>query len=267
MSASADLAKQATIHWDEWVQRVRSGRYSDAQLKATKWYQAGRALEHEVQAPIPLPTHPPGNRCVYFSEVSDHACQRFSELGPGYTALFSADLNLSKPGGKYFVSDAQINQCRRFGGIVGSWCDSSATPYSAAVQMARERNLSFAGGQAEDIAQYLQSVQGGATHVIGEPSNLKQDADVLKDAIRRSYDGSLAFIGEVMRPDPSYSAQGVNITSACFYIDRDAAQGGYIPLSAYSVMPKSLRDGCSIYTGGKMSDEDWATYHSWTQPA
>ncbi len=266
MSASADFAKQATIPWEEWVHRVRTGRYSDADLKATKWYKAGRALEAEVHATPPPPNHPLGNRCVYFSEVTELAITRLAALGAGYTALFSADLNLSGPGRKYYVTDDQIGRLKRAGVIVASWCDCSATPYSAAKLMASERGLAYAGGQAENPGQYLRATQGGANHVIGEPSELRTNPDVLADAIRRSYDGSLAFIGEVMHPDPSYSAQGVNITSACFYVDRDAAQGGYLPLDAYGGMPKSLRDGCSVYTGGKMDGHDWDTYAAWTHP-
>ncbi len=264
MASSLELAKQTTISWDEFLHRVRTGRYSDADLKRTKWYQAGHALELEAKAPPPPPAHPPGNRCIYFSEVTDHAINVVAALGPGYTALFSADLNLSRPGFKFYVTNDQLGLLRRAGVGLASWCDCSATPYSAAVGMKDNRSLDFAGGQAENPEQYLHATQGGARHVVGEPAVLAQDPDVLKDAIRRSYDGSLAFIGEVMHPQPNYSAQGVNITSACLFVDRDAAQGGYLPLDAYGGMDASLRKGCSLFAGGRMQDNDWTTYSAWT---
>ncbi len=230
------------------------------------------AADHEVRivnavppAPNP-PQHPLGSRCVYFSNVTDEAITLLAALGKPYTALFSADLNQSGPGGDYYVTDGQLNRLRNQGVVVASWCDCSATPYTAAQQMARERGLAYAGGQAEDPAQYQQAVGLGAKQIIGEPSVLKQDPDVLADAILRSNNGTLAFIGEVMHPDPTYSAQGVNITSACFYVDRDAKDGGYIPLAAYEVMPFPLRNGCSIYTGGRMTPDDWATFAAWTHP-
>lgn len=213
--------------------------------------------------PPPPPTHPPGSRCVYFSEVSELGINRLAGLGRAYTALFSADLNLSGPGKTYYVTDGQLDRLRNAGVTLGSWCDCDATPYAAAKRMRQERGLAFAGGQAESEDQYLQAIDGGATHIIGNPGTL---GNSLRDAIDRSYEGSLAFIGEVMRPDPTYSAQGVNITSACLYVDRDAAQGGYLPLANYGVMPAGLRNGCSVYTGGKMLDSDWDTYASWTRP-
>lgn len=225
-----------------------------------------RIVKAGATDPPHQPSRPPGARCVYFSTVTDLAVTRLCELGAGYTALFSADLNESGPGGDYYVADTQLTMLKAAGVICASWCDCSATPYGTAKLMAATRGLAFAGGQGEDPDQYLQATEGGATHVIGEPSVLKQNEDVFKNAVARSWNGSLAFIGEVMRPDPTYSAQGVNITSACFYVDRDAKEGGYIPLAAYSVMPPSLRNGCSIYTGGKMTSEDWDTYAAWTKP-
>lgn len=228
------------------------------------------AADHEVRIvnavppPVPNPPqHPPGARCVYFSNVTQPSISRLCQLGRGYTALFSADLNESVPGGAYYVSGTQIAMLKDAGVIVGSWCDCSATPYTAAQRMADQRNLAFAGGQAEDEGQYLEAIGGGARHIIGNPANL---GNSLRDAIALSNKGAIAFIGEVMAPDPSYSAQGVNITSACFYIDRDANVGGYIPLAAYENMPAGLRAGCSIYTGGRMTSDDWDTYAAWTKP-
>lgn len=262
MSVSTDHARKATISWDAWCHKMRD--QATFNYKQTEWYRAGLALEQEAKEPPPLPAmHPPGARCVYFSEVTDDAIVQMGTMGAGYTALFSADLNLSVEDKPYHVSDVQLDHLRERGVVVASWCDCAETPYSAAWTMAKERHLAFAGGQAENNDQYLRATLGGATHLIGNPANLT--GDVLQDAIRRSYAGTLAFIGEVIQPDSTYSAQGVNITSACFYIDRDKAQGGYIPLLAYAAMG-SLRNGCSLYTGGRAARQDWDTYHGWTHP-
>ena len=254
--SSIDEARAAQISWDEWCLRVSKGGY---RYTTTHWYRAGRALEQEAKAPPPPPpTSGAGKRCVYFSNVTDEACAAFAALGPGYTALLTAD-----PNPAYHCSNAQLATLKSGGGKVASWCDCSSTPYSAAVAMAQSRGLAFAGGQAEDEDQYLQAIDQGCTHIIGNPANL---GNSLHDAIDRAGEGSLAFIGEVLSPDPTYSAQGVNISSACLYIDRDAAQGGYIPLSAYSAMPANLRQGASLYTGGRATPADWSTYAAWTKP-
>ena len=70
----------------------------------------------------------------------------------------------------------------------------------------------------------------------------------------------------MLHPDPTYSGQGVQLTSVCFYVDRDAAQGGYLALEHYAGMPAGLRRGCCIYTGSAMRSTDWATYAAWTRP-
>lgn len=74
----------------------------------------------------------------------------------------------------------------------------------------------------------------------------------------------LCCIGEVMHADPTYSAQGVPITSACFYLNRDARERGNQPLSNFSVMPASLRAACSLYVDKTMSDADFDLWGLWT---
>lgn len=205
-----------------------------------------------------------GQRCVYFSNVTDHACERFAALGPGFTALLSADRNLAVPGGSYWVSDEQLAKLRSGGGVVASWCDCDQTPYSFALALAEQRGLAFAGGQAETVAQYWNASSGRATHIIGNPAELAVDPYTLTDAIARANKGQLAFVGEVLHPDPTYSAQGIPIASACFYVEMDEAHGGYQPLSSFAVMG-GLTGSCSIYTGGRMTDADWDLYAQWTK--
>jgi hypothetical protein len=256
MADSADHARRATISFDEWCRRMRQLRGYEYQR--TEWYKAGKALEAEAAEPPRTPAVLHGSRCVYFSNVTDYACRRFAELGGAYTALFTAD-----PNPAYRLTDDQLSLARAGGGTVAAWADCADTTFQEAQTMAERRRLAFAGGQAESDAQYLRCTQAGGVHLVGNPANLH---GALGEAQQRSFDGTLAFIGEVLHPDPSYSAQGVNISSACFYVDRDVAQGGYIPLSAYAGMPRAMREGCSVFAAGRMQAEDWDTYAAWTHP-
>lgn len=269
MSASIDHARNTTISADEFLNRVRHGfRDADYAYEKTEWFKALKALEREaktVPAPVPPPTHVRrAVRTVYFSAVTDFACQRFADLGSGYTALLSADLNLAVPGGKYWATDDQLRVLRSGGSLVGSWCDCSATPYHYAEKLYQDRRLDLATGQFESDAEYDELVANGVTFAIGNPANLT--ASRLEHAVRLSERGLLDAIGEVMNPDPTYSAQGVDIDSHCFYVDRDDNQGGYQPLAAFSTMPEPTRRACSIYTGGRMTAADWDLYAEWTRP-
>lgn len=232
-----------------------------------------------IPAPKPAPppphpivmSHPVGNRCLYFSTVDPGTINWVAELGQRHghglwTALFSADRNLGVPDGPYWVSDSAVNYLTSSGITVASWSDcdvEKGTPYSAAVQLAKRPGFSYAGGQAEDRGQYLNAISGGARHIVGNPNNLGAS---LSDAINRTLSGELAFIGEVLHPDPSYSAQGVNISSGCMYVDMDEEHGGYQPLASFEVMPAGLKKGASIYTAGRMTAEDRALYEKWTRP-
>lgn len=204
----------------------------------------------------------PGIRAVFFSAVTTEACEQFAKLGPGYWAFFTAD-----PNPAYAVTDEQIRIAKSGNGLTGAWCDCATTFMDAAEKMRAERGLYGTCGQFEDDAQWdewMEQINPESHFAIGNPSALNPAN--LAEAIDISTPPDESFlIGEVMYPDPSYSAMGVNIASACFYIDRDEAQGGYLPLKAYEVMPAAMRRTCSVYTGGAMTAEDWATYRAWTQ--
>src|SRR5260221_4181665 len=102
---------------------------------------------------------------------------------------------------------------------------------------------------------------------IGNPSELKANCpDLLADAIKRVNEGQLAAIGEVLHPNPAYSAEGLNIASVCFYVDMDEAHGGYQPLELFGVHPVGQRRTCSIYAGRRMTTADRLLYQSWTTP-
>ena len=269
MTSSADFAKKATVSFDQWCayMNLRGTAYD---YRNTYWYKAGKALEEETHPPKPPAPTPSalGQRCVYMSTVTDEAINHFTTLCQGtphgwYTILFSADLNEALPGHVYYVTEAQLIACAKYA-RTASWCDSSATPTSHAVQLAHTRNMDFASGQFEDDAQYAEMSASGVPLAIGNPNNLS--AANLATAKTRQQAGLTAFIGECLEPNPAYSAQGLNIASVCFYVDRDEDKGGYLPLSAYAGHPAGQRRSCSVYTGGAMRPEDWALYREWTKP-
>ncbi len=37
-------------------------------------------------------------------------------------------------------------------------------------------------------------------------------------------------------------------------------------MTAYSVMPAGMRATCSVYAGGRMTADDFATFKAWTKP-
>lgn len=253
--------------------RVDNNRSTNPALiaRVTRAFQtaADVHVRRHVNPPAPVPIlpapHTLGQRCVYFSQVTDDACRHFAGLGPGFTALLSADRNEAwAPGSAYFATDEQIGLLRAGGGKVASWCDGDQTPIGYAVRLKGERSLDFASGQFETPEQYRLMRAAGVPLGIGNPSALK-DTPELAQAIEAVDAGHVALIGEVMSPNPGYSALGINVASVCFYVDRDANIGGYQPLDRFAVHPAGQRASCSVYTGGRMTSADWATYSAWTR--
>ncbi len=282
------LAEMEKATWppEKWCEAIQEGYPPGHEYDwmVTHNYKAQQAMwnaAHPNPGPVPPPQpapppnpepappagHPIGNRCLYFSTVDQDTVNWVATLGRFghglYTALFSADLNLGVPGGPYWATDAQVRMLNAAGIIVASWSDCSATPYSHALALAKRPGFQFAGGQAEDQAQYLQAIGSGANHIVGNPNNLGAS---LSDAINRTALGEIAFIGEILHPDPAYSAQGVSISSGCMYVDMDEEHGGYQPLTNFEVMPAGLKAGASIYTPGKMRAGDRVVYEQWTKP-
>lgn len=257
--------------WAKWKDQGSQGwlppdvrRYFLARgwSKAPATWKA-RYLIHRGAEPFPKPDGwVMGQRCIYMSGgVTDQFCQWFAGLGNKHTVLFSADANLKDTA--YHVTDAQIAICRSGGGKVASWCDSSQTPYYQAELMAAQRNLDFPSGQAETCDQWRQSMDRHAPLVIGEPSSLREQG-CLGDAINRTVNREVRFIGEMLHPQRDYSAQGVPISSVCVYVDMDEGHGGYQPLSDFAVINAAYLPTLSVYTGGRMSDEDRRLYRAWT---
>ena len=258
-------ARLTTISADEWLRRIRTN--PEYAYTRTEWYKALVALELAAKAPPPPPPATGSflaERIVVFSDVTDHSVQQFALCGPGYIAAFSADLNQSKPGGAYYVSDAQLATARSGGGRLISWSDCSATPFSEATKMRDQRGLDGAMGQCENDGQYDNMTAGGAALGIGNPSNLSQSRR--DDATARINAGTLSLTGEMLFSNPGYSGQGVPIRSVTLYTDRDAAQGGYQPLAAFDALGSGYKHNACLYSGGQASDADWDLYRSWTRP-
>jgi hypothetical protein len=243
---------------EEWAIRMRQPGYRWRNSPRGKALILLEQLKKSAPAPAPPANSGLGQRVVYFSNVTDYACQRFSELGPGYTARVTAD-----PNPDYAITDAQIAKLKSKGGRVESWCDCHTTFLPAAKAMAQSRGLDGYSGEYESNAAW-DHLYENVVDAIGNPNALS--AAHLNEAIQVSASGAMRLIGEVMNPDPGYSAQGVNISSACYYVDRDDAQGGDLPLSAYSVMPAGQRATCSVYAAGVMTPADWDTFANWTRP-
>lgn len=263
-----DHMAQATWPPEKWARTIETGyrghRYDYAH---TANFLAQQALWDAVHAPTGATAGPPwyGRRVAFLTAVTDTVIDHLCALASlGVVAAFSADRNEAwAPGGAYYATDAQIHACKTAGVKTMSWADGSATPLSYAARLRSERGLDGACGQFETLAEYDALIAAGFAVGVGNPAELTSDQARLKDAIARSSDGRTAFIGEVMQPDPGYSAQGVAITSACFYVDRDAAQGGPLPLSAYAGMPVGLRQTCSLYGPHKLDAAGWEMWREW----
>ncbi len=232
-------------------------------------YQRGKGY-YVIPAAKPAPVPPPpiglhAQKVVLMSGTQDTPSDWVAEFvacGPGHGILFSADLNEAKPGGAYYVTDRQLEDVKRGGGWFGWWCDGTATPISEAKKLLAQRGGSAVMGQFETDAQYDALVNSGVPLGVGDAANLSQPRR--DDAIRRCNSGELHLTGEMMWCNPAYSAFGIPIESVTLYVDRDASQGGYQPLSAYEPLPAGLKASCCLYTGGKAHPEDWATWRAWT---
>ncbi len=210
---------------------------------------------------IPVPA-PPGilelaaRRIVVFANVTQDAGDRFLGLPPIWRGAVTAD-----PGYQGPMVDALIAAAHDRGRIMHPWCDCRqpdgdppGTPFPAAQELAAKYGLAEPIGQAESDAEYVHAVGHGARIVFGNPSNLSQDAR--DDAIERCRAGELAFIGEMYRPDPGYTAQGIPIASVLYGVALD--EGSYCPVVVYAAAstPTQRATFC-VYHGAGLQDGDW----------
>jgi hypothetical protein len=264
---------EAATKTPRWLmERVRSDPdYDYEKAELYKCLADMYAVAHPAPSPKPppVPTPPPpvttipAQRIVLMSGTIDTPADWLTEYlaTPGALILFSADLNLSKPGQPYYVTDQQLGKITAAGRSYGWWCDGTDTPISSATKLQATRGGIAVMGQWENDAQYDALINSGVGLGVGDAANLSGPRR--EDAIRRANNGELRLTGEMMWCNPAYSAMGVPIQSVTLYTDRDGAQGGYQPLTAFSALPEVLRRTCCLYTGGRSTPADWATWRSW----
>lgn len=217
-------------------------------------------LRHNPVVPTPPPTSPylQSQRVVFMAEVTNEAIA--GALASNMTWKFAVTAD---PG--YWSTNVKrlIDGLKEQGRPPSPWCDCrpasgtpAGTPFPVAKNMQEAYGLSTPIGQAESVQEYLHAIRYGAKIIIGNPAQLATDSAILKDAIERCNEHELEFIGEVLHPDGGYSAQGIPISSGCFYNGLDG--GVYQPTSAFeAVMPGYMPTRCH-YHGAMMRPADWA---------
>lgn len=213
------------------------------------------------------PDHPPptnphpltelAQRVVFFANVTDDAVDAWLRTPKTVRGAISAD-----PGEWSDASARLIALAKAAGRSLSPWCDCReptgdppGTPMWVAQEMQRHYGLAEPIGEAESSPEWRHAIDHGARLVVGNPASLTQLE--ISEARSLCERGRLAFIGEVLRPDPLYSAQGVPIASGLFYV----APGGdvYQPVSSYlSVMPVGFRGGFGVYHAADLQPADWA---------
>lgn len=167
----------------------------------------------------------------------------------GYTAALSAD-----PAYAEWASRGTVTLLRDRGYRVVSWCDCDATPAAAAIALIAQLGLDGWIGQAETSEQLHNCIQAGCHTIVGNPNAWTADERrIITAQIER---GVQAIIGEMYRPDPGYSAQGVPIASFCYGIALDA--GSYTPLAEYlAASPPGSIETCCVFHAAGLRDDDW----------
>lgn len=223
--------------------------------------QDRRAEYRRTHPPAPLPA-PPGilelaaRRLVVFANVTQDSGNRFLGLPAYWRGAITAD-----PGYQGPMVQALIAASSKAGRILHPWCDCRqpdgdppGTPFSAARELQQRYGLAEPIGQAESDGEYVHAIGNGARIVFGNPSNLS--ADAIADAIGRCRAGELAFIGEMYRPDPGYTAQGIPIASVLYGVALDA--GSYCPVVVYTAASSpTQRATFCVYHAAGLQPPDW----------
>jgi hypothetical protein len=224
--------------------------------------RAQTAAKLEIRRHVDLPAPPPhvflpSQRVIFFANYTDEAVAGALASNSSWTFAITADPAYNDDENERTLRDRLIDGLRHQGRPPRPWCDCEGTPFAVAKRMAVDLSLPAPIGQCEKGIQYWDAIHGGAKIVIGEFAQLKaSDPTALADAIAKSQSGEVQFIGEVLHPDATYSAQGVSITSACFYLGLDDSQ--YQPRSAFDVMPPGLQVAAGGYHAAAYKAADWA---------
>lgn len=223
--------------------------------------QDRRSQYRRAHPRVPIPA-PPGvlelvaRRLVVFANVTQDAGNRFLALPPTWRGAITAD-----PGYQGGMVEALVAASHDAGRVLHPWCDCrqpdgdpAGTPFPAAQELAKRYGLAEPIGQAESDAEYVHAIGHGARIVFGNPSALSPDAQA--DAIARCHAGELAFIGEMYRPDPGYSGQGVPIASVLYGVALDS--DAYCPVVIYAAASTpTQRATFSVYHAAGLRDADW----------
>lgn len=206
--------------------------------------------------PLPGMLELVARRIVVFANVTQDSASRFLELPPVWRGAVTADPNYQ--GG---LVDALIAAAHDQGRLMHPWCDCRepdgdprGTPFRAAQAMAVRYAMAEPIGQAESDAEYRHAIAAGARLMFCNPSALSPL--VLADAIARARAGELAGIGEMYRPDPSYSGQGWPLASVLYGVALD--DGAYCPAVVYTAAstPTQRATFC-VYHAAGLRDADW----------
>lgn len=222
------------------------------------------AARVEVVRSAPTPNGSPpslgldalAQRVVFFANVTEEATDAWLLTPKRVRAAITADPSYQGP-----QVDDLVRRGKAAGRSISPWCDCRepggdppGTPFRAAVAMRQRYGLDEPIGQAESPAEYDHAIAAGARILVGNPSALTQTQ--VDDAIARHARGELAFIGEVYRPDPRYSARGIPISSGLFGVALDG--GLYQPVAEYlAVMPAGFDPTFGVYHAAGLRPADW----------
>lgn len=214
---------------------------------------------HAATPPPPLPNPHERRRLghvVFFAQVTEEAIAGMVSLPADWTAAVTADRAYRSP-----LLDRLIAELKSRDRTPRPWCDCrepdgepKGTPYREALKMAADYGLGEPIGQAESSAELKHALDNGARDIVANPNAWTPDerADVTAGILA----GELAVTGEMLEPDPAYSARGVPIYSVTYFVGFDNDR--YIPLSAFLAASSEAQRGTfCVYHGAALRSPDW----------
>jgi hypothetical protein len=220
-----------------------------------------RSTPAPVPHPPPVPAIAAAHRVIFHAQVTARGMEGALSLDNTWTQAVTADKAYHTPELEHFIAACQDQHK-----IVRPWCDCrepdgdpKGTPFRDALAMRDTYHLSDPIGEAELVSEYDHATAAGAWLIIGNPSALTPAQ--LADATVKASAGLLGFIGEMLRPDPSYSGHGIPIASVCIYV----GPGGGVYQSIESFWPAltaAQRDTVCVYHADALEPADWTFLRS-----
>lgn len=254
------LARLTNISTDDWLNRVRQGKYTATQLKATAHYRAHVALMEAAKPPAPVPVPPPSSvdlepvrNLLVFATVTDDIIQLACRLPARWKFLFTADP-------AYRVTDQQINAVRASGHRAFAWGDCRTTLPAQIKAFQQARRLDDWYGQAESAGEFDAARSGGANKVIGNLSAIRPDQLVLVAAAQMLFALELYLnVHPWEQPDYHGAQDGVGGNCGAVYAS-EAEHAVYTPVSGQR--KEWFHPHGSWYVEG-FRPADWETVRSW----